>query len=222
MRWSVVGVAVATLLMAAACGKKTEEAPKPAAEVAAAETPPARAEEPPPIPESAKVPAAPTPRGSVATAAAEGKVRIKLPSNLRLTPGLRSPPGTAPTSRPRLPANLRLPGIRNPNALKGLGAVATAATGDDVVVREGATINSGAAPAVRARGGCKVTLNDCTLTSTTAAIMADGDAKVVVKGGKLTGGQAAIAARGRARVATIGTTVEGKTDQKDDAAIVTK
>ena len=230
-------VAITGLLFVAACGQKTGDAPAPeqaaaAPATAAPATAPKPAEEPPPLPESARVPAEtpPTPRGAADVASREGNVRIRLPTNLRLTPGLRSPPGTpaSGTDRPKLPTNLRLPGLRNPASLDTLVRGATAATGaidcdgDEVIVREGTTIDAGAAPAVQARGRCKVTLNDCTLTSATFAIMADGESMVVVKGGKLTGGQAAIAARGRARVATMGATVEGATDQKDDAVVVTR
>lgn len=99
-----LALTLALLFALAACSKDTPPAPATpapaAAEPAAAPAPPAAAPKPIAGPLSGK---------RVEVTSPDGKVRIKLPTNLKLSPGLKSPP-----QRP--PRKLHLPGMLKPPA----------------------------------------------------------------------------------------------------------
>jgi len=82
--------------------------------------------------------------------------------------------------------------------------------GQEEIVADAVTIVNEGGPAILARGNCKVTLTNSTVTGSDFGVDASGNAQVTLQDSRVEGGEAAVVSSGNANVALPGTEVVGE------------
>lgn len=90
--------------------------------------------------------------------------------------------------------------------------------GDETIAAEDITIRTDRGPAIRAGGGCQVTLTRAELSSGGVAVVASGSAQVVLRDSQVRGGSAAVVVSDDASVAMPGTEVHGEVRLQGEGA----